>query len=79
MKARRVKRISAKSIREKNIAVFAKKTAKYAIKKAVKKNVTVTMAKAGKIYRVHPDGKKELVRRLPRKVKVKYSVIKIAD
>jgi hypothetical protein len=79
MKARRVKRVSAKSIREKNIATFAQKTAKYAVKKAAKRNVSVTVAKAGKMYRLHPDGRRELVHGLPQKVKVKKYIIKIAD
>lgn len=79
MKARRVKRVPAKSIREKNVATFAQKTAKYAIKKAAKKNVSVTVAKSGNIYRLHPDGRKEFVNGLPQKVKVKNSIIKVAN
>jgi hypothetical protein len=79
MKARRVKRVAAKSIREKNVATFAKKTAKYAIRKASKSNVTVTVARAGKIYKLHPNGKRELVTTLPQKIKVKHHIIKIID
>ncbi|HEY8934034.1 MAG TPA: hypothetical protein VIM65_02395 [Cyclobacteriaceae bacterium] len=79
MKTKATKRVAAKSIREINVATYAKKTARYAVKKAAKKNVSVTVAKAGKVYRLHPDGKKVLVMDLPQKIKVKHSIIKIAD
>jgi hypothetical protein len=79
MKVKRAKRVSAKSIREKNVATFAQKTAKYAVKRAAKKNVSVTVANRGKIYRIHPDGSKELVNTLPGKVKVKNHIIKIVN
>jgi hypothetical protein len=72
-------KISSQLIQERNIASLARKAAKLAIKKASKKNVSVTIADAGKVYRLHPDGRRELIMSLPRKVKVKKSVIKIAD
>jgi hypothetical protein len=77
MKAKKVKKISGKSIREKNIATFAKKTANRAVKRAMSKNISITVARGGKIYRLHPDGRKEIVNQLPQRVRVKQSVIKI--
>lgn len=43
------------------IAKLATKTAR---KRAVKSGASYTIAQHGKVYRVHPDGKKELVRDL---------------
>lgn len=77
MKARRVKRVAAKSIREKNVATFAKRTGKLAIKKASEKKLTITVAKRGGIYRIHSDGTKELVSLRPQKVKVSKQIIKL--
>ena len=75
----KAKKISPQLIQERNIASFAKKAAKLAIKKASKRNVSVTIADAGKVYRLHPDGRRDLIMSLPRKVKVRNSVIKIAN
>jgi hypothetical protein len=75
----KAKKISPQLTQERNIASFARKAAKLAIKKAFKKNVSVTIAEAGKVYRVHPDGRRDHIMNLPRKVKVRNSVIKIAD
>jgi hypothetical protein len=75
----KAKKISSKLIQERNIASFARNAAKLAIKKASKKNVSVTIAEAGKVYRLHPDGSRDFIMNLPKKVKVKNSVIKIAD
>jgi hypothetical protein len=78
MKARKTKKVATKLIREKNVVTLAQKAAKFAVKKAAKRNVSVTVADSGKIYRLHPNGRKELVSGLPPKVKVKNSTIKIA-
>ncbi|HEY9007236.1 MAG TPA: hypothetical protein VIM75_13945 [Ohtaekwangia sp.] len=79
MRARKTRKVGGESIREKNIASFARKAAKYAVKKAAKRKISVTVAHNGKIYCLHPDGSKELIKPLPPKVKVKKHTIKIAD
>lgn len=77
-KIKRVRRkVAAKAIREKNVATLAKKTAKWAIKKASDNNVSVTVARKGHIYRLHPDGRKERMTALPGKVRVIKQIIRI--
>ena len=73
------KKISPRLDQERNIASFARKAATIAIKKAAVQNIAITIAEAGKVYRVHPDGRRDLIMSLPRKVKVRNSVIKIIN
>lgn len=76
-RAKKGRRVTGDSIREKNVAKFAKKTAKYALKKAAKKKVIVTVARRRKVYRVHPDGRMEKISDLPQKVTVSNPIIKL--
>lgn len=78
MKAQRAKRVAAKSIREKNVATFAKKTGEWAIKKASEKKIPVTVAKDKGIYKIYSDGTKELISQRPQKVRVSQKIIKLS-
>jgi hypothetical protein len=71
------RRVGIKSVREKNIARYARKTGTLAAKKAARKKLVVTIAKNGRIYRIHPDGLEERGKALPKKVSVKNKIIKI--
>lgn len=76
--AKKRRRIAGSSIREKNIARFARKTAKFAIKKAAKDKVTITVARSGKVYQIHPDGRTVKISNLPKKVTVSNPIIKLS-
>ncbi len=72
-----VKRSVAKSVREKTIARFARKTGTLAAKNAARKNITITVAKDGRIYKIHPNGLETKGKALPKRVAVKKQTIKI--
>jgi NCAIR mutase (PurE)-related protein len=68
--AKNKKRVAGKAIREKNVAKFATKAGKMAVKEAIEKNVSIAFAKKGRIVTLHPDGTEEKGEKLPKKVQI---------
>jgi hypothetical protein len=71
------RRVGTKAVREKSIARYARKTGALAAKKAARKKMIITVAKGGRIYKIHPNGVEEKGKALPKRVSVKNQVIKI--
>ena len=69
MQAVEVKRISPSPRKDpltdlKTLNDIGQAATKISRKKAFSKGVSITIAENGKMYRLHPDGRKELIRRV---------------
>jgi len=62
------KRVAGKAIREKNVVKFALKAGKLAVEAAIAEKVSVTFARKGRVYTLHPDGTEVIGEKLPEKV-----------
>jgi|GEM_PF-3767957 len=71
------KRVSGKAIREKNVVKFVLNAGKLAVEAAIAENASVTFARNGRVYTLHPDGTEEIGEKLPEKVRLPESKRKI--
>ena len=74
---KRSRKVAKKAIREKNIAIYATKSAKQAVRKATENKVSIVVARNGAVHKVNPDGTTEYISSLHKKFSVKNRFIKL--